>query len=207
MSYINFGSPSWPYALCGRDKQEICTRYANLPYGLCKKGHISFKLRWWHWRRLVSCFPLWKKKSVLQLALQLNFWVAMDTCNSLYLYVMSSNEQVAWVAKLQLTIYMVHLIAIKLQFNQNNSFSTTIQLHYDYTQCHDDIINCHPFVKIWHMALWRFLDIKKIQNIDLHRPLWLLMMVGDYDTWHNKKFPHGILMVFWKKNVNIYFSS
>jgi hypothetical protein len=57
----------------------------------------------------------------------------MDTCNSLYLYVMSYNEQVAWIAKLQLTIYMVQLIATQLQFNQNNSFSTTIQLHYDYT--------------------------------------------------------------------------
>jgi hypothetical protein len=70
---------------------------------------------------------------VLQLALQLNFWIAKDTCNSLYLYVMSVNGQDAWVAKLQLIIYMVQLIAVQLQFNQNNSFSTTIQLHYNYT--------------------------------------------------------------------------
>jgi galactitol-specific phosphotransferase system IIB component len=28
-----------------------------------------------------------KKKEVLQLALQLNFWVAMNTCNSLYFYI------------------------------------------------------------------------------------------------------------------------
>jgi len=46
-----------------------------------------------------------------QLALQLNFWVAKDTCNSLYLYTMSANEQVAWAAELQLAIYMVQLIA------------------------------------------------------------------------------------------------
>jgi hypothetical protein len=36
-----------------------------------------------------------KKKGVLQLALQLNFWVVEDTCNSLYLYVVNANEQVA----------------------------------------------------------------------------------------------------------------
>jgi hypothetical protein len=50
-----------------------------------------------------------------------------------------------------------------------------------------DNINCHPSIKIWQMALWRCFDIKKIQNIDLHCPLWLLMMIQDYNTWHNKK--------------------
>jgi hypothetical protein len=50
------------------------------------------------------------KKSVLQLALQLNFWVALDICNSLYLYIVSVNQQVAWVPKLQLTIYIVQFI-------------------------------------------------------------------------------------------------
>jgi len=34
---------------------------------------------------------LWKKKGVLQLALQLNFWIIKDTCNSLYLYVVGVN--------------------------------------------------------------------------------------------------------------------
>jgi hypothetical protein len=35
------------------------------------------------------------KRNVLQLALQLNFRVVEDTCNSLYLYVMSDNGQIA----------------------------------------------------------------------------------------------------------------
>jgi hypothetical protein len=52
-----------------------------------------------------------RKKGVLQLALQLalqlNFWVVENTYNSLYLYIVSANEQIAWVAKLQFTIYMV----------------------------------------------------------------------------------------------------
>jgi hypothetical protein len=58
--------------------------------------------------------PLWKK-GILQLALQLNFWIASNICSSLYLYVLSTNEQDAWVAKLQLIIYMMQFIAIQLQ--------------------------------------------------------------------------------------------
>jgi hypothetical protein len=34
--------------------------------------------------------------------------------------------------KLQLNVYMVKLIVIQLQIYQNNSFSTTTQLHYNY---------------------------------------------------------------------------
>jgi hypothetical protein len=41
-----------------------------------------------------------KKKGVLQLALQLNFWIIKYTCNSLYLYAMRTNGQVGSVAKL-----------------------------------------------------------------------------------------------------------
>jgi hypothetical protein len=45
------------------------------------------------------------KKIILQLVLQLKNWVAKDTCNSLYLYAMSANGQIVWVAELQLIIY------------------------------------------------------------------------------------------------------
>jgi len=33
-----------------------------------------------------------KKMGNLQLALQLNFWITLDICNSLYLYVVNANE-------------------------------------------------------------------------------------------------------------------
>jgi hypothetical protein len=49
---------------------------------------------------LFKC-SLWEKKVVLQLALQFN------------LHIVNVNEQVAWIAKLQ-------LIAIQLQLYQNN---------------------------------------------------------------------------------------
>jgi hypothetical protein len=41
-----------------------------------------------------------RKKGVLQLALQFNFLIVIDIYNSLYLYVMSFNGQIAWIAKL-----------------------------------------------------------------------------------------------------------
>jgi hypothetical protein len=40
--------------------------------------------------------------------------------------------------ELQIIIYMVQLIIIQLQLGQNNSFSTTMQLHFNYT--HDVIL-------------------------------------------------------------------
>jgi len=41
-----------------------------------------------------------KKRGVLQLALQFNFKIALDTYNSLYLYNVSVNGQVAQIAGL-----------------------------------------------------------------------------------------------------------
>jgi uncharacterized membrane-anchored protein len=46
---------------------------------------------------------------------------------------MSDTGQVAQVIGLQFTIYIVQLIITQLQLNQNNSFSTTIQLNYNCT--------------------------------------------------------------------------
>jgi len=40
-----------------------------------------------------------KKMGVLQLALQLNFWVALDICNSSYLHVVSVIKQVARITR------------------------------------------------------------------------------------------------------------
>ncbi len=62
-------------------------------------------------KKLLHIVYTMKKKGVLQLALGFNFWVEEDTYNSLYLYTVNDSGQVAWVAKLQLTIYTVQLIA------------------------------------------------------------------------------------------------
>jgi len=83
-----------------------------------------------------------------------NFWVAKDICNSLYLYVVSANKQVAWIAKLQLIIYTVQFIATQLQLSQNNSFSTTMQLHYNYT--HDVILMLLIVIHILKFNTWHY---------------------------------------------------
>ncbi len=120
------------------------------------------------------------------------------SCNSLYLYVMNVNEQVTWNAKLQLTIYMVQFIVVPLQLSQNNSFSTIIQLHYNYT--HDVMLMSIIIIHLLKFNTWHyedFLTLKKF-NIDFHRLLWFLMTIRNCDTWHNRKLPHGILILFWK---------
>jgi hypothetical protein len=94
--------------------------------------------------------------NVLQPALQLNFWVAKDSCNSLYLYVMNVNEQITWIVELQLTIYMVQLITIQLQFNQNNSFSTTMQFHYNDT--HDVMLTSLNVIHLLKSNMWHYED-------------------------------------------------
>jgi hypothetical protein len=60
---------------------------------------------------------LWKKKVFCNWPSYFNFWVVEDTCNLLYLYVVSANEQVAWVVELQLIVYVVQFIATQLQLN------------------------------------------------------------------------------------------
>jgi len=130
------------------------------------------------------------KKGVLQLALQLNFWIVENTCNSLYLYVVSANKQVAWIVELQLIIYIVQLIEIQLQLNQNNSFSTIIQLHYNCT--HDVMLMSLIVINLLNFDTWHYeknwtWKLFSFQNINLHCSLWLLMVVRNCDTWQNKR--------------------
>jgi hypothetical protein len=58
LSYISFGFVM--VTLCvvweGQARNMQLIGQPCLPYGMCKKGQISFKLKWWHWWRLVSCF-------------------------------------------------------------------------------------------------------------------------------------------------------
>jgi len=78
---------------------------------------------------------------------------------------------------------MVEFIATQLQFNQNNSFSTTIQLHYNYT--HDVMLTSLIVIHLLKFNTWHYeknWTLKNFQNIDLHRSLWLLTIVQDYDT-------------------------
>jgi hypothetical protein len=61
-----------------------------------------------------------KKKGLWQLALQTQFLNCIRHSQSFYLYGVSANGQVAWVAKLQFIIYMMQLITTQLQLCHNN---------------------------------------------------------------------------------------
>jgi hypothetical protein len=59
----------------------------------------------------------YEKDCVLQLALQFNFWVIEDTCNTLYLYVVSVTGQVAWVVThhIYVTIHCDSIVTLSKQ--------------------------------------------------------------------------------------------
>jgi hypothetical protein len=61
--------------------------------------------------------------------------------------VVSVIKQVAWVAKVithHIYIYIVQFIAVLLQLYQNNSFSTTMQFHYNHNVMLTLLIFIHP---------------------------------------------------------------
>jgi len=75
---------------------------SNVIVGLCMFIHVMTSLGFCLSLVFIvihDVIPLWEKKGVLQLALQLNFQVALETCNSPYLYVVSDIKQVAKVAR------------------------------------------------------------------------------------------------------------
>ncbi len=102
------------------------------------------------------------------------------------------------IGHLQFTIHMVPLITTQLQLCRNNSFSTTMQLPYDYN--HNVMLTSffiHPSkLNTWHQKI--FHDFFEILISIIHYD-YLFWMVFDYDMWHNQKLPHGILIEFWKQ--------
>jgi hypothetical protein len=106
--------------------------------------------------------------------------------------------QVARVAKLQLIVYIVQLIAIQLKQVIFNYYSIPLQLH---PWCHADVINCYPSINILHMALWKILDIKRNSKYWSPSSIMIVNKVWDCNMWHNKKLPWYILE--FKKKIKI----
>jgi hypothetical protein len=102
--------------------------------------HGVYKLFTWHaYMALLFMLLHYEKKGCFIIGLNLNFWVASDICNSLYLHGINVNGQVAWIVELQLTICMVQIITIQLQLCQNNSFQLL---------CNSIVIT--PMMSCWH---------------------------------------------------------
>ncbi len=109
--------------------------YGGVTYMFWKNNTHESRLSWEILQKVVKTAQfvfvasyriLWKR-GVLQMALQLNFWITKVTCNSLYLYVASVNKQVAGVANcnslyiccnsLQLNYNLIKTIHFQLLFN------------------------------------------------------------------------------------------
>ncbi len=128
-----------------------------------------------------------KKKNVLQLVLQFNFSIAMTTCNLVYFTLWMLSYKLHELQELQFIVYAIQLIVIKLQLYGNNLVSTSMQLHnYNHNIMLPLLIFIHPLkFDMWHYDdFWIILFL----NIDLHCLVWLLMMVWNYDMWHNNFF-------------------
>jgi len=142
-----------------------------------------------------------KKWGVLQLALQLNFWVASNTCNSLYLYDVNAMRQVARVA-----IIAIHHIygathTIQLQLCCNNSFSTIMQLFYDYNY---NVMLTSFFIYPSKFDTWHYEDFSWfVWNIDIHHRLWLFILDG-FGLWHVTQSKVATWHINWILDVYMY---
>jgi uncharacterized membrane-anchored protein len=67
---------------------------------------------------------------------------------------MNVNGQVAWIAKLQLIVYIMQLIATQLQHNENNSFSIIVQFHYNRT--HDVMLMPLIIIHLLKFDTWHY---------------------------------------------------
>jgi hypothetical protein len=132
---------------------------------------------------LIQLIIIIYKKGVLQLALQLNFWVTLDICNSLHLYAMSVIGQVTRIARVashhiyiwcnSLQLYYNFVTTTPFQLLCNSPMTTIIMSCW----CHFSSI--HQNFNTWHYEdfSWFF------WNIDIHCPLWLFILDG-FGLWH-----------------------
>jgi hypothetical protein len=135
-----------------------------------------------------SFFEFLECKGVLQLALQLSFLGCNDDlqltiflhCECYQINYKNYNSPYIWSNSLQFNCNSITFLSKQLIFNY---CAIPLQL---LPKCHTNATNFHPSIKILHMALWRFLDFFFL-SIDVHHLLWLLMMVWNYEMWHNKK--------------------
>jgi hypothetical protein len=122
-----------------------------------------------------------KKKSVLQLALQFNFWVTMTTCNSLYFALWMLSNKLHELQELQLIVYTMQLIAIQLQFYGNNSVSTSMQLH-NYN--HDIMLPLLIFIHPLKFHMWHYDDFWINFFLKYWSPSFSMIVNDGSKLWH-----------------------
>ncbi len=133
---------------------------------------------------------LWEKKMFCNLP-----------CNSLYYMLLMLSDKLQELQKLQLTIYIVQLITIQLQLCYNNSFSTIMQLPYDYNH---NIMFTSFFIHPSKFNMWHYEDFSWFfRNINIHRSLRLFILDG-LGLWHMAKSKVATWLINWILETNIY---
>jgi hypothetical protein len=103
--------------------------------------------------------------------------------------------------ELQLTVYIMQLIIIQLQFCCNNSFSTTMQLCYDYNH---NIMMMSFFIHPSKFDTWHYEGFSWVfWKFDIHRPLWLFVLNG-LGLWHMAQSKVAMWHINWILETNIY---
>jgi hypothetical protein len=131
------------------------------------------------------------KRGVLQLVLQLNFWIVEDICNSLYLY-----NECQWTSCMSCRVATHHIYGAT-HCNLVKIIHFQLLCKFIITTPIMSLIVIH-LLNLTHDIRKQFGHEFVFQNIDLYCPLWLLMMIQNCDMWHNWKLPHDILIIFWK---------
>jgi hypothetical protein len=142
-----------------------------------------------------------RKKGVLQLALKLIFELHRTfAIHRIYtLWVLSNKLQDS--QKLQLIVYTIQHITIQLQLCHNNSFSTIMQLPYDYN--HNAMLMSF-FIHPSKFNMWHYEDFSWFfWNIDIHYPLWLFVLDG-LGLWHMAQSKVAMWHNNWILETNIY---
>jgi len=147
-----------------------------------KKILINFFCGYKHWKHGFKCPNIMRKKGVLQLALQLNFWNVLDTYNSSYI----------WCNSLELNYNFVTTTPFELLCN-SPMIKITMSCWHHFSSIYQSLTN--GTMKTFH-------DFFEILICIIHYD-YLFNMVLDYDTWHNQKLPCGNWLNFGNKKIYI----
>jgi hypothetical protein len=105
---------------------------------------------------------------------------------------------------LQLTVYMVQFITTQLQLCWNNSFSTTMQFHYNYSfNIMLTLLICIHQLNLTHGTM-KIFGFKIIFFLRYWSPSFIMTIDDGSRLWHVAQIflPHGILIEFWNIYIN-----
>jgi hypothetical protein len=147
-----------------------------------------------------------RKIGVLQLTLQLSFWIVMTICNSIFElqwpfathYISTLWMLLDKLHELQKLLDSSYIQCNSLQLNCNFVRTIPLQLLCNFLDYNHNVMLTSFFIHSSKFNTWNYENFGGFfWNIDIHHPLWLFILDGlDYHTWQNRKLPCSILIEF-----------